>query len=515
MLKKSFALVLSLAMVLSLASAARVSAAPLALDANPQYFNYNGQTIALVGYSGEYLPHVRQPLQNDNYCTYDSYQACIDDLSSRGINKIRMWLGVNHSPGIALGTGAPYEYEQPFPYDSVAKKWDMSGWETVFFNRVKQVLTYAQDRNVIVEITLFDPFQGDWTKGPWYAPNNKQSIGFTTEQYFVSFDSTTTDTNPANIAARNKQVEFMKRAAFLLNGWNNFYWELANEPDISNPPNGATGAPMTNWHNYMAQQLYDYEGTLLNGRHLIAVNYHTQHALDTIKNGTANPNIKIVSGHYVDLADSTRYAAIELIRNWHGGLQGSLNKVFGFNETRITPLNTTAEGARAEAWEFMTSEGGLYDHLGYQWRYNTVAIDTRRYLGYLSSFLKSFNLRNMGRQTFNPPTWCPNLPGYGTNNTRWGAMQWSRNQFALYIHHSTISSGSFKKYDPVTGSYSHNLQLNLGTLAGNFTAEWVSPSTGLILSTTNFYWPADGSSYFLQSPTYSFDIALRIKRQGT
>jgi len=38
------------------------------------------------------------------------------------------------------------------------------------------------------------------------APNNKQGIGFTAEHYFVSFDSTTTDTNPANIAARNKQV---------------------------------------------------------------------------------------------------------------------------------------------------------------------------------------------------------------------------------------------------------------------------------------------------------------------
>ena len=122
MLKKSFALTLALATVFSLASAARVSAAPLTLDTNPQYFNYNGQTIALVGYSGEYLPHVRQPLQNDNYCTYDSYQACIDDLTSRGINKIRMWLGVNHSPGIALDalsvSPAPICKAQPVAVDA-------------------------------------------------------------------------------------------------------------------------------------------------------------------------------------------------------------------------------------------------------------------------------------------------------------------------------------------------------------------------------------------------------------
>ena len=124
-------------------------------------------------------------------------------------------------------------------------------------------------------------------------------------------------------------------------------------------------------------------------------------------------------------------------------------------------------------------------------------------------------LRNVSKQIMNPVAWCPDIAAYGTGNTYWGAMQWTRNEHVLYIHHSTLSTGTFKKYDPVFGSYSHNFRLSLGSLAGNFTARWIDPKTGLDVATPhNFFWPANGTLYQLPpSPTYNFDIVLSVRRQ--
>jgi hypothetical protein len=524
---------------------------------NPQYFVYQDQVIPLVGASASYLCHVDQWNQDESYCTWNNYcrwdgfncfasasvnrEGYIDQLQRLRLNKMRLWIAVNHSPGrdAQSGIGRPYDHEQPFlwvddPSSTDPNKgwWDLYQWNQEFFNRLLKVVDYARSRNVIVEVTLFDPWTGDWTQGPWHCNNvyNNAVVKtcFTQRLNFVTLtNGSTADEQTKNSNARARQVALMKKVADTLNHLDNVYYEIANEPEINGSQAG-DGTAVAAWHNSMIPQLATYDGNLPNGRHSIAVNYHTTVAL-----GTVTTDIGILTGHYVALRDEARVSAIELIRNYHAPAPLiELNRVFGFNESKISPIQVTdVRAVRAEAWEFMLNEGGLFDHLGYQWRTSTLATGVRRHLGFLNDYLKSFTLQFMGRQNNNPPLWCSNLRPYDTadpvggGRTFWGAMQWTRNQYALYIHHSLVDTDAtkaFRSYIPKVTSpaaYQDTCNLGLGTLPGTFLAEWIDPSNGMLYpssdptapSSVTISWPGSGS-YTLKSPKYTFDIALRIKR---
>ena len=530
-----------------------VPTVPLAVDTtNPQYFYYDGQTIALVGATAEFLCHVAQPNQDPFYCTYGTYPGYIQNLLvDNHLNKLQLWIGLNHSPGKALsGTGNPYDQEQPFRF--LSGKWNLDQYAErptptapkEFFERLDDVVAYAEARNVIVEVVFFDPWSGDWNLGPWKSTQNHNTIGFSQRKFFASFDNGSGDlAGGANQVARVEQVEMMKKVVERLNRFKNVYWQIANEPEI-NSANGVTGAQSLTWHRSMIQQLYCHEDTLPGGHHLIGVNFHTQAALAGVTNAftpcasTRVPKIDIVNGHYVELADSSRYAAIRMIRNFHLGGQGSLNRIFGFNEGRwsasVANGGITAEAARAEAWEFMLNEGGVYDRYDIE-KNSARSINARKYLGYLADFLKTFDLRFMTRANTSPPPWASGVPAYPSDplgsNCRTSpcafsaAMHWTRNQYALYIHHSKVQDTSadpeapnFRAYTPVIDTtpplYKQNLQLSLGNQALTFIAEWINPATGArIGSPVTINWVPGTGTFPLSSPEYSFDIALRIKRQ--
>jgi hypothetical protein len=150
-------------MAFSLLSASSALAAPITNDTNLQYFNYNGRTMALVGTSASYLCHVTQPDREDSYCTWENHVSFLNDLQGKGLNKIRLWLALNHSPGSrpidSPGTPTrndltPYTYEQPFQWDAVNKFWNLDVWEQGFFNRVAQVVSDAQSRGISIRFRL-------------------------------------------------------------------------------------------------------------------------------------------------------------------------------------------------------------------------------------------------------------------------------------------------------------------------------------------------------------------------
>jgi len=540
-------------------------AGPITIDpTNPHYWNVNGQTIALVGVSGDYLCHVscitspgtvcdlqtrtNQTTVNtqDFLCRYESYPAYIADLKTRGLNKMRLYIGLNHSPGWqrASPLNVPYDYEEAFPWNGA--QWDMSTWSTPFFNRVRAVLTEAQNNGVYVEVTLFDPWDGDFQFSPWNPNNNVQATGWSNRSYFASFQPgevcpPVQNYGIADPDPRRKQIALLQRAVFRLNDFNNIYWEIANEPDLANPPNGVSPAAATAWHDCMVRQLYSYEAGQPNGHHAIAVHYHAKASIDSLTNGSfplSSPNVAVVNSHYASVSNGTPdpYGANPMIRDYNGGTFGQLGRVFGFNEGRISPdLSQSPDrsdwSARAEAWEFMLNGGGTFDHLGYDWKSSSTAHNVRTRLGYLNTFLKSLSLQNMNRKLNNPqlpvsqqlPAFIlGGLPAYGTTsqfngNTYWGAMQWDNNQFVLYVHHSTLSSESVKRYVPTSsGTFHHTLQLQLGAQQpAQFVAEWINPATNTVLNPPGVCINWNGVSYTLpQSPDYSFDVALRIKRMA-
>jgi len=532
------------------AATATGAMAQLVISSNPQYFNYNGTPIALVGISGEYLPHVTRPTKQNDYATWESYIPYINDITARGLNKIHIWADINHSIGFLDGLGAPYQYEQPFFWNG--SRWRLDRFEPNFFTRLKAVIAYAETKGVIVEVTLFDVWQGDYTTSPWYPVGRNiwfdsggvqhADAGFTQRGYMASFENGNVDVDQRNIDTRALQVKYVQRIVSELNQYRNFYWEIANEPDFNTVSGPINITAMVNWHNFMAQTIVAAEAPLPN-KHKIGVNFITQAAVTQVRNGLLNPAIEIVSGHYVDISvkngTPARWGAITMNRTYNSTAT-PINKVFGFNETTISPAPSNRLSSRAEAWEFMMSEGGLYDNLGYQWNTPvetkpctdpTIAAAStallRCDLGRLTGFLAPLNLANMSRQIGQKPSWITNgLVNYGAfdpiagTNTFWGAMQWAGQQYAFYYHHSTISAAAgAKKYDPVVGNYSpaglpRSFTFSLGGAAGFFKLEWFyyAPGSPKIQSTLveSIFW--NGTPIVKNAPNYNYDLGIRITR---
>jgi hypothetical protein len=557
MSRKRSALTIAITVILSLLVVAEGRAqAPLAVDpTNPQYFNYNGKFKYLVGMSGDYLPHVDQtqfPCGLNNFAS-----DCVGKLQAQGLNKIRLWLSLNQSAGVlfnhrdASGNIVPYNHEQPFVYKGLiggVPTWDLDNYDTGFWNNVRTVLQTCSTANppIFVEVTLFDAWQGaDAQTGPWshhIQTLNGQPTLFGLTQYVNSFDNNTnptSDTDPARMFLRQEQVKFVQKAVTTLNDFNNFYWEIANEPEL----NGVADiTALTNWHNYIADQIYNAESPF--GRHhLIGVNYTIRGSINNAAADTLH-HIDIISSHYAKITgaaggvpESARNGAIKFIRNYNGGTSPvQSNKVFGFTEdkaTGVTPV-VAPEGARAGAWEFMLNEGGTLDHLRYDANtssnYNTLLVQ----YGFLNRFVGSLPLRFVRRATSaTSPDWIFSglsaypTPSTTTTNKFWAALQKDGDTYALYIHNSKIAGVQFDYYVPsvVSQGYVESLTLqNLGA-AGCYQYNWYDPSgsrvdaTGMHSLAANviaggsgtFTWPGSGT-VLVNSPRYDFDIALLVKR---
>jgi len=520
---------------------------PITLDTNPHYLNYNSQTTVLAGMSGDDLPHVLRPDLKDTFCTFDvvnqttgqrSYQRCSFRLQAFGLNKMQLWISLNSSSGLErLTPPAPYQDEQPFTYS--APLWNLNSYNSTYFSNLNAVITDALSRNpnIIVEVVLFDPWNGyhdNPSTSPWSPGRNTgfngngNTVDFTQNRYMVSYEHGSgnpdggTDSTPSIQNARILQQRLVAQVVHALKGFPNIYYEIANEPDLV-PANSQTPPDtmaMINWHNFIARTIAANDS---NPPHLIAVNMMTQNALNLAS--LFDSNIKIVNGHYVELINSPSstitFGALPLIENYWNGPNGSLALTFGFNESRSVPIPVIV-GARAEAWEFMLNEGSVYDN------YNVNFIDpgsaaVRGYLGRLLTFLQPISLTNINwRQNGSSPGWAGGLSASGTQTaedqptgkTYWGAIQHPNHSYALYLHHSCLTTIlNQHRYKPVCSSagYQETLQLVPGKNTGSVTykVDWITPDQDAPVCSQVISWAGTG---FVQvtSPKYPFDLALRL-----
>jgi hypothetical protein len=562
---------ITLALTLSLAGAVAADAQVLSMDANKRYIDVNGTAKVLIGMSSEYLPHITRPNHTADYCTYDNanYKTCIDTLVSYGLNKLEVWVMMENSVGLSdLNPGAGdtscagtpnltrtnWTNDQPFFFrgDNI---WNLDRINPTFFTQLNDVISYAGQpgKNVIVEVTLFDAYNGAYCTSPWHSGNNigtndgAVNIQFTDRKYFSAFDNNglnavdcaLSDTT-ANQPARQRQITALQWTVQQLNANTNFYWNIANEPDESPAASTTTSTTaLLNWHNCVASKIVQFESTLPN-KHQIGVNFWTDSSLNALAT-SGNSNIKIANGHYSSILcngscpgvhTKSFLGAIPMLNNFWSTLP---NHAFGFNETKSSPVPSVVS-ARAEAWEFLLGEGATYD------QYNLNRADARTttilgYLNYLRQFLAPFTLTNFGRTggtaipsfvsnglpAYPPATQFSGGDGVGLGNTYWSSMFWTRNQYALYLHHSSIPDPmgvNFKSYAPcykATG-YQNTFTFALGSLPGWYTVEWFAPAgaapgtTIAPLCTTNVNWPGSGSTVGLASPKYPYDLAVRILR---
>jgi len=434
---------------------------------NSHYLRYEGEAILLVG-SGEHYGGVLNAAF--------PYEPYFEELDRHDLNQTRTFAGtyraVPASFGIEENTLAPEPEDYLAPWTRAESeggadgqgRFDLTDWNEQYFDRLKGFIREAGRHDVIVELVLFSTVYEDrqWAVNPMNPTNNVQDIGSLGRKEV--YDGTSE-------RLTQLQERFVRKVVRELNGFDNFYYEIANEPYL--------GGVTAEWTNRMITAIEETEAALPQ-RHLIAQN---------VANGSAvvdrlPPAIDIVNFHYaVPKAVDQNYDLGRVLGDDETGFDGSENAPY-----------------RTEAWQFVLAGGGAFSHLDYSFSVQhprgTKAPGSspggggetlRAQLGYLRDVLESFDLPQLRPADSIVVGDVPDGTAVEAIGETDGAG------FALHL----------------AGGTQVNLTLDLPD--GTFRARWIDPAARDTLRETEVQGGAEPTA--LPSPQYETDLALELRRR--
>lgn len=454
-----------------------------------RYLEFNGKPTILIT-SAEHYGAVLN-LDFD----YDRYLAT---LAVDGLNYTRVFTGSyverSSSFGIENNSLAPAKGRLISPwarsdqpgYVNGGNRFDLNQWDSRYFERLKDFVSKASERGIVVEVTLFSSTYQDgyWEYSPLYPKNNinlKEPIDRLTLH--------TLDNGPM-LAVQEKLARKLVRE---LNGHNNVFFEIQNEPYADRPVSVAPINPYLldwkkewmnrvdladqaslDWQNRIASFIVDEESRLP-VRHLIAQNFcNFQYPVSNL-----DENVRILNFHYA-------YPEAVALNYGYG-------RVMSFDESGFSGSGDDAY--RRQAWRFILAGGSIFNSLDYSFYPGAEdgsgknrapgggSPTLRKQLGILKRFIEDFDFLRMGPDSravrLSPGCRCEVLANRGR-------------EFAVYVEGESEC--------PVT--------LNL--YPGEWHVDWVDTRTGEIATGKDI--STDGRPFRLESPPFDGDIALRVRR---
>jgi hypothetical protein len=452
---------------LSLAAGPGAKHPPLSLNPdNPHYFLFRGSPTVLIG-SGE---HYGAVLNLD----FD-YFRYLDALAADHLDHTRLFSGTYHEPagafGIAENTLAPKpaKYVAPWKRASVrggndgGNKFDLTQFDPAYFNRLKDFLAKAGERNIVVEVNLFSPNYDDsiWSISPMNSANNVNGVGA------VAGNEVYTLKHPGLLKVQDETV---RRIVSACREFDNLYFEVCNEPYF--------GGVTTEWQDHIVDVIRDTEKDM-SPPHLISMNF----ANGSKKIDKPNRAVSIFNFHYCYPPDAVAE-------------NSGLKCVIGENETGFK--GSGDDYYRMEAWNFILAGGGLFDNLDYSF---TVSHPDGSLIGYkapgggsaalrkelrtLHEFIDGFDFVRMKPDDSVVKTVLP-------KGMTVRALVEPGKQYSVYLR----------------GGKRIDLKLDLP--AGKYNVRWIDPKSGEALESTAT--ESTGQLATLHSPPCVDDLALGIKR---
>lgn len=442
---------------------------PIALHPeNPHYFLYKGKPTVLIT-SGEHYGAVLNP--DFDYAKY------LETLAADGLNMTRVFTGAYVEPvgafKIEQNTLAPRPGRFICPwlrtaipgYANGGNKFDLTKWDDEYFNRLKDFMSEAEKRNIIVELALFCPFYGDhqWQLSPMNDINNING-GAPADRTHVY----TLDKSQSLLAV---QENLVKKIIQELKPFNNLIYEICNEPYF--------GGVTMEWQHHMAALIREEEREFSHP-HLISQNI----ANGSQKIEDPHPAVSVFNFHYAT-------PPIAVAQNYH------LNKVIGDNETGFK--GNADSTYRKEGWACILAGGALYNNLDYSFtqeqengtfQYPATqpgggSPALRRQLHYLQQFISSFDYLRMKPDT----AVIVNREEFRTAY----ALAEEGTQYGIYI----FGQGPF--------------ELQLSIPEGMYDVEFTDPLTGK--SEKGNALNADGNVE-ISTPSFQEDVAIKIVRSS-
>ncbi|MEB2783938.1 hypothetical protein [Algoriphagus persicinus] len=326
------------------------------LPENPHYFEYKGKPLALITSAEHYGAILNQGFDFEKY---------LHTLHQEGMNYTRIFMGSyfeipSKSFSIKHNTLAPEAGNVIVPWitkvenDSIKFNWN--SYNPAYFERLTKFMQLAQELDIIVEVTLFSSIYNDdhWEMNPQNPKIRMEELG-TLDRKLVH----TTD----NGALLKLQKSYVTKLVTELNAFDNFFFEIQNEPWSDRPitalniantyaldgPNWQVKVDLADdksleWQEAIAETIANTEASLPK-KHLIAQNYSNFKA----PIASVSEHISILNFHY-NWPESATW-------NYHW------NRVIGFDESGFAGSEDMVY--RRQAWVFMLSGGGLFNNLDY------------------------------------------------------------------------------------------------------------------------------------------------------
>lgn len=436
---------------------------------NPHYFLFRGRPTVMITSAEHYGAVLNGAF---NYVKY------LDTLARDGLNMTRVFSGVYRERpadfGIQHNTLAPEERNYLSPWvRSTTGRYDLNAWNPAYFARLKDFLTEAGKRGIIVEYVLFCNYYRDhmWQLSPLYQAGPDIPRG-----------EVQTMKHAAIVAL---QEAFVKKIAAELKDFDNVFYEICNEPYFGVAPD---------WQAHIAKVLTEAEKGFP-ARHLIAQNIANQHQLVT----NPDPRVQLLNFHYAR-------PPLAVGMNYH------LNRAIGLDETGFD--GTLDSVYRIQAWDFLIAGGAHYNNLDYSFAVGhedgTLPVggdqpggggaQLRRQLKTLHEFMAKFEYVNM-RPEANLVT--AGIPADASVRV----LAEPGRQYALYLHHGRVMADYRPRY--IFGTRRQKTALTLQLPAGRYKANWWNPRSGKVDHSETF--EHQGSGKTLNTPEYSEDLALELK----
>ncbi|WP_165226618.1 hypothetical protein [Aquisphaera insulae] len=440
--------------------------APLAVLAeNPRYFLFRGQP-AVLATSGEHYGAVLN-LDLD-------YRIYLDELKRCGLNLTRTFSGTYREvPGsfrIRANTLAPAPGRFACPWPLRGEKFDLDRFEGRYFDRLRDFVAEAGRRGIVVEYVLFCPLYEDelWAVSPMNARNNVNGVGKCPREDVFTLK------HPDLLKC---QLAFVRKAVAELNGFDNVYFEICNEPYF--------GGVTLEWQRRVADEIVAVEKDLP-FKHLIAQN---------IANGKAkvenpHPAVSIFNFHYASPPEAV-------------ALNAGLRRPIAFDETGFK--GTEDRVYRRQAWEFLVAGGGAFSHLDYSFTVDhedgsarvedpTPGGGSRRFreqVGFLKSTVEGLGLADLAPDS----ALVRSVEPAGQRGEVSAISNRHRGEYLIY------AAGGGK------------LTLTLDLPAGRYRVEWLDPRDGATIRSDELDVKAGGHGSRLESPNVAEDLAIRIREE--
>ena len=492
---------------------------------NPRCFQCQGEPFKILTSAEHYGAVLNADFDYDIY---------FQEMQRTGQNMTRVFTFYRENessipgPG-AMNTLAPRPQASVMPWERVSgqglaadglDKFDLNRWNTAYFHRFKDFVRKCADKGIVCEVVLFcNPYdQEKYDLFPCSKVSNINGVGNDLDipRSFMTLDA------PSIVAFQERLV---RKIVEELNAFDNLYYEVCNEPNLSGDSFEENEKKIIAWQAHLAHIVRQTEAALPK-RHLIAVNAHFRFNLSDDADRHImrhddlsyfeNPDVDIINYHYISAkaeAQGLRFVRLPRAQaglTWHFLRQrDQFHKPIVFDETFSGIVRGNPEQYainRAETWEMILSGGAGYNNL--DWSF-TPADETgsgnepigdgrrldgrclRERLGIFRRLLSKYDLAALVPAVGLLPQ---NIPGYGYATATDGM-----GRYILYFVDEKLYQFETCK--------SQSLSVSLSLPTGRYMARKFDPKTGAIGDLPEIQ--SEGTAK-LEIPEFTVDTAILL-----